>query len=211
MRGGSRGSAERSRTSPRLSGCSSVGRMPKPSTKAGWSSGNHRCGWCERAAEHELDVGHRELRPRLDEGVQAAGHHRGRAGAEEIGADHAHRHAVEAHLAVEHAGVRPSRIGHVGAEVVLQVLADRQIDDRLDAGSRRCSAGPMPDSISSCGELNAPLATITSRSACALHAVAADALDDIRRRSRACPASARASHARRSRRRGSAALRAGRR
>ena len=52
-------------------------------------SGNHRCVCRRRAAEHELDIGHRELGPRLDEGVQPAGHHRPRAGAEEIGAHHA--------------------------------------------------------------------------------------------------------------------------
>ncbi len=33
--------------------------------------------------------------------------------------------------------------------------------------ARRCSAGPMPDSIRSCGELNVPLDTITSLAASA--------------------------------------------
>ena len=84
------------------------------------------------AAEHELDVGHRQLRPRLDEGVQAARHHGRGTGAVEIGHQHAHRHAVEAHLAVEHAGTL-ARIGHVGADVVLQILSDRQIGDAGDS------------------------------------------------------------------------------
>ena len=85
-----------------------------------------------RAAEHELDVGHRQFRPRLDEGVQAARHHRARPGAEQIRAHHAHRHAVEPHLAVERAGLL-ARVGHVGAEMVLQILSDRQIGGNIDA------------------------------------------------------------------------------
>jgi hypothetical protein len=56
------------------------------------------------ATEHELDIGHRELWPRLDEGMQPARHHRGGPGAEEVRTDHAHRHAVESHLAMKHAG-----------------------------------------------------------------------------------------------------------
>ena len=62
-----------------------------------------------RAAEHELDVGHRKLGPRLDEGMQPARHHRAGAGAEEVGAEHADRHAVEAHVVAEHAFVQALR------------------------------------------------------------------------------------------------------
>ena len=93
--------------------------------------GNQRCGVRRRAAEHELDVGHRELRPRLDEGVQPARHHGAGSGAEEVGADHAARHAVETHLAVERAGALRAKHDQHG-EMILQVLADRQVDDGLD-------------------------------------------------------------------------------
>ena len=54
-----------------------------------------------RGAEHELDVRYIEIAPRLEKRVQPSGHHDAGAGAEEIRAQHAHRHAVEAHLAVK--------------------------------------------------------------------------------------------------------------
>ena len=54
------------------------------------------------------------------------------ADAVEIRHQHAHRHAVEPHLAVEHAGDSCARIGHVGADMVLQILADRQVGDAGD-------------------------------------------------------------------------------
>ena len=84
------------------------------------------------AAEHELDVGHRKLGPRLDEGVQAAGHDGAGAGAEEVSADHAEGHAVEPHLLEERAFVQAPEEDD-DREVILQVLADRQVDHRLDA------------------------------------------------------------------------------
>ena len=84
-----------------------------------------------RAAEHELDIRHRKLGPRLDESVQPARHHRAGAGAEEVGADHADRHAVAPHLLEKRAFVQAlEKDDH--REVVLQVLTDRQIDHGLD-------------------------------------------------------------------------------
>jgi hypothetical protein len=70
----------------------------------------------------------------------------------------------------------------IDIHVVLQVLADAgQIVQRVDAdGSRRWSAGPMPDSISSFGEPIAPDVTITSRSARTGHGPSV--LDQLRRR-----------------------------
>ncbi len=49
--------------------------------------------------------------------------------------------------------------------MVLQVLADGQVDDRRDAVLAQVIGGPMPDSISRCGELKHPPERITSRSA----------------------------------------------
>ncbi len=132
MRGGSRGSAERSRISPRLSGCSSVGRIPKPSRNAGRSSGNHRCG-CGAVPRNMNSMsgaassGRVLMKACRPPGTTVAGPR-----AEQIGAHHADGHAVEAHLAMEGAGLAPPK-EHVGAQVVLQVLADRQIDQRRDA------------------------------------------------------------------------------
>ena len=141
--------------------------------------------------------GHGELRPRLDEGVQSARHHGAGAGAEEVGAQHADRHAVEAHVVAEDAGSLCRAKKMIDGEMILQVLADRQIDDRVRCRSaRRWSAGPMPDSISSCGELNAPPDRITSRSASAC-TIVAGRLDVLDAAWRACLHDARASRARR--------------
>ncbi len=85
-----------------------------------------------RAAEHELDVGHRKLGPRLDEGMQSARHHGAGPAAEQISPHHADRHAIEAHLAMKRAGVRPG-VGHIGAEMILQIAPDRQVGDHIDA------------------------------------------------------------------------------
>jgi hypothetical protein len=84
------------------------------------------------AAEHELDVGHRELGARLDEGMEAAGHHGAGPGAERIGPDHARRHAVEPQLMVKRLGLA-AREGEKHGEMVLQVLPDWQVDQRRDA------------------------------------------------------------------------------
>ncbi len=85
-----------------------------------------------RAAKHELDVGNHQLGARLDEGVQTARHHGTRTGAEEIGADHADRHPIEAHLLSEGAVGQPlEKDAH--RQVILQVRPDRQIDHRFDA------------------------------------------------------------------------------
>ena len=115
-----------------------------------------------RAAEHELDVGHRELGPRLDEGMQPAGHHRARAGAEAVGADHADRHAVEPHFAAERALVEPlEEDDH--REVILQVLADRQIDDRLDAHLAQMRGRPDARQHEKLRRVERAAARITSR------------------------------------------------
>jgi hypothetical protein len=48
-------------------------------------------------------------------------------------------------------------------EMILQVLADaRHVPKHFDAPRAQVLAGPMPDSISSCGELKAPPHRITS-------------------------------------------------
>ena len=78
------GSAERSSTSPRLSGCSRHGPDAVAVGVALLPAGEPERGLERRAAEHELDVGHRQLRPRLDEGVQAARHHGRGPAAEEM-------------------------------------------------------------------------------------------------------------------------------
>ncbi len=85
-----------------------------------------------QATEHELDIGHHELGPRLDEGVQPARHHGAGAGAEQIGADHAPRHAVEPHLVVERTRIGTGEI-ELRRQMILQVFADRQIGRDRDA------------------------------------------------------------------------------
>src|SRR5579863_1023144 len=85
-----------------------------------------------RPTEHELDIGHREFRSCLDEGVQSAWHHCRRSAAEQVSADHAERHAVKAHLTVERAGARPC-VSYVGAEMVLEVATYRQVGGDTDA------------------------------------------------------------------------------
>jgi len=54
-----------------------------------------------RATEHKFDVRHREFGPGLNECVQTSGHDGARPVAEQVGADHACRHPVEPHIAVE--------------------------------------------------------------------------------------------------------------
>ena len=103
----------------------------------------HRC-----AAEHELDVGDRKLGARLDEGMKSARHHGGGTDAEQIGREHARRHAVEPHLPVERSRAAAcERQEH--RDMVLQIAADRQIDDRRDADlaqmRRRADAGQHQD------------------------------------------------------------------
>src|SRR6185312_7281161 len=85
-----------------------------------------------RAAKHEFDVRHCQFGPRLDECVQAARYHRAWPGTEHVGADHVHRHAVEAHLTVKPTSTLAA-IGHVRAKMVLQVLADRHVENGFDA------------------------------------------------------------------------------
>jgi hypothetical protein len=66
---------------------------------------------------------------------------------------------------------RPNRIGEVrrvedgdDVDVVVQVAADAgQVVANSMPSERRCSPGPIPDSISSCGDCSAPAASSTSR------------------------------------------------
>ena len=53
---------------------------------------------------------------------------------------------------------------HAHLQMILQIGADaRHVGDHVDAvRSQQIAAGPSPESCSSCGELNAPPATITS-------------------------------------------------
>ena len=86
---------------------------------------------CRSAAKHEFDVGHRQLRTRLDEGVQSARHHGAGPAAEQVRADHAQRHAIEPHFPAERARVQALEKDD-DSEVILQILADGQIVQRLD-------------------------------------------------------------------------------
>ena len=53
--------------------------------------------------------------------------------------------------------------GDTGGQVVLQVRADtHQLMARLDSAARSWSGSPMPESMSSCGELMVPALRITS-------------------------------------------------
>ena len=79
-------------------------------------------GGGRRAAEHELDIGHRPFRTRLDEGMQAPWNHGGGPGAEHPGAHHVERHLVEPHVVAE---LAPLGAGehHQHREMVLEVFA----------------------------------------------------------------------------------------
>ena len=64
--------------------------------------------------------------------MEAARHDGAGAAAEQIGADHIHRHAVEPHIVAKFA----AGIAHPkdqSGEVMLQILSDRQIDQGLNA------------------------------------------------------------------------------
>ena len=83
--------------------------------------------------EHEFDVRLGHVLLHLDEGVQAARHDRSGASSQKIGAQHAERHAVKAHLAMETSG-RGAVPGDPDAEMILKILADAGgIDDRRHA------------------------------------------------------------------------------
>ena len=166
--------------------------MPKPSRNAGRTSGNQRCGLAEVPRNMNSMSGTAEFGPRLDEGVQAARHHRARAGAEQVGAHHAHRHAVEPHLAMKCARLRP-RIAHIGAEMILQIAADRQIGGDADAEPAQVLRRPDPGEHQQLRRLNVPAASTTSRAASArtvapslyvFDAVGARAVEDDARRLR---------------------------
>jgi len=86
-----------------------------------------------RGPEQELDVGHRQIAPRLEKGVQAAREHGAWSRAEEIGTRHVDGRAVEAHLGVERAGLLPGVLD-VGGEMILEISAHaRQMHPGLDA------------------------------------------------------------------------------
>src|SRR5258705_13164458 len=86
-----------------------------------------------RATKHKLDVRHRDLRASFDECMQPARHDSPWAGAEQPSLDHAGRHAVKPHLAMERTGLG-TREREKYSKVVLKIAADRQIDCRFDAG-----------------------------------------------------------------------------
>src|SRR4029079_9271411 len=85
-----------------------------------------------RIAEHELDVGNGKFRARLDERVQPTWNHRCWTCAEDIGLNETEDHPVDAHHATERSGVRTCPRQRDG-RMILQVLSDRKVDDRLDA------------------------------------------------------------------------------
>src|SRR5215470_9404831 len=82
-------------------------------------------------AEHEFDIGHRCLGAHLNECMQSAGHNSPWSGAEQPGLDHADRHAVKPHLAVERTRLGTYK-GEKYREVVLKIATDRQINCWLD-------------------------------------------------------------------------------
>ncbi len=73
--------------------------------------------------------------------MQPTRHCGARSGAEQPGPDHADRHAVKPHLAVERPRLR-TREGEKHCQVVLKIAADRQVNDRLDPdlAQMRCRA-----------------------------------------------------------------------
>src|SRR6266852_3500908 len=84
-----------------------------------------------RATKHKLDIRHRDLRASLDECMQPARHDSPWASAEQPRLDHADRHAVKPHLAMERTGLG-TREREKYRKVVLKIAADRQINCRLD-------------------------------------------------------------------------------
>ena len=167
MRIGAAGSADASVSSPRLSGCSMTTRPPKPSSNGCLNGLRYGPRGERRAGQQQLHVRHGR-RPEFTRGERrhaARNVARDAGAAEQIGVGERHGDAVEPHRAVDGAGgAARSNDDHHG-DVVLQVPADAaQRHLRLDAV--RCAArpgSPMPDSISTCGELITPPASSTSR------------------------------------------------
>jgi hypothetical protein len=96
-------------------------------------SGKIRGRGDRRAAQHELEIGHLELRARLDVALQTERHRRRGPGAEEVRLEHRKRDAIVAHQVVERARFSAALPQQHALEVVLQVVAHRQRDDRRDA------------------------------------------------------------------------------
>ena len=147
-----------------------------------------------RGDEEQLDVGDRLARIALEERRDAARQVGREAGAEDEALGDAQSHAVEPHVPLERTALAAG-IGNERGDVILQVLADaaqRQPSPRCRAPrarrDRRCRTASAV-----CGELIAPPARITSRSAA--RDLSSPALAGIRRRRRACPRSRRASPA----------------
>ena len=92
----------------------------KPHAGLGWNS-----------VEHELDVRHVKLGAGLDESVQATGNHGARTTSKEVGTNHAYGHPIESHLAVKIARL-PAGVTNPHSQMILQIVAHRQIYERLD-------------------------------------------------------------------------------